>query len=195
MLLLPTAPTTYTVADMLADPVVLNGASGATPISSTCSIVQRSPFRPASTARWPAGRRDTHRTCLHRRCAGAARRRAAPRSRRRHGHRPAGCDARSEPCRPGDDGFIEIVVVGAHLTGMPLNHELAGAGGRLVKTCRTAGDYRLFALPNTTPPKPGLMREPGYTGPGAGGRGLGTAGRCFRQVRRRGFRRRSASVR
>jgi len=58
------------------------------------------------------------------------------------------------------------MVVGAHLTGMPLNHELTGPGGRLVKTCRTAGDYRLFVLPNTTPPKPGLIREPGFAGKG-----------------------------
>ncbi len=58
------------------------------------------------------------------------------------------------------------MVVGAHLTGMPLNHELTGPGGKLVKTCRTAGDYRLFVLPNTTPPKPGLIREPGFAGKG-----------------------------
>ncbi|MFH7489445.1 allophanate hydrolase-related protein, partial [Pseudomonas syringae group genomosp. 7] len=42
----------------------------------------------------------------------------------------------------------------------------AGAGGHLVKTCRTAGDYRLFVLPNTTPAKPGLLREPGHKGQG-----------------------------
>ena len=41
-----------------------------------------------------------------------------------------------------------------------------GAGGRLVKAARTAADYRLYALPNTTPPKPGLVREPGFAGPG-----------------------------
>jgi allophanate hydrolase len=36
----------------------------------------------------------------------------------------------------------------------------------LQKVCRTGGDYRLFALPNTTPPKPGLVREPGHAGAG-----------------------------
>jgi len=39
-------------------------------------------------------------------------------------------------------------------------------GGRLLKKCRTASDYRLYALPNTAPPKPGLIRDPGYDGPG-----------------------------
>ena len=62
--------------------------------------------------------------------------------------------------------LLPIVVVGAHLSGMPLNPQLTTPGGRLVKKCRTTGDYRLFALPNTTPPKPGLVREPGFAGPG-----------------------------
>jgi allophanate hydrolase len=65
-----------------------------------------------------------------------------------------------------DDGLIEIMVVGAHLTGMPLNHELTGSGGKLEKKCRTAAEYRLFVLPNTAPPKPGLIREPGFAGDG-----------------------------
>lgn len=64
------------------------------------------------------------------------------------------------------DGMLPIVVVGAHLSGMPLNPELTTPGGRLVRKCRTAPDYRLYALPNTTPPKPGLVREPGFAGPG-----------------------------
>jgi allophanate hydrolase len=63
-------------------------------------------------------------------------------------------------------GLLPIVVVGAHLSGLPLNPQLTASGGRLVKRCRTAPDYRLFALPNTTPPKPGMVREPGFAGPG-----------------------------
>jgi allophanate hydrolase len=64
------------------------------------------------------------------------------------------------------DGALQIAVVGAHLSGLPLNPELTGSGGQLLKRCRTAPDYRLFALPNTTPPKPGLVRQPGFVGPG-----------------------------
>jgi allophanate hydrolase len=64
------------------------------------------------------------------------------------------------------DAMLPIVVVGAHLSGMPLNPELTTPGGILLKRCRTAPDYRLFALPDTTPPKPGMVREPGYSGPG-----------------------------
>ncbi len=51
-----------------------------------------------------------------------------------------------------------IVVVGAHLTGQPLNHQLVGLGATLVRAARTSERYRLYALPGTVPPKPGLVR-------------------------------------
>lgn len=53
---------------------------------------------------------------------------------------------------------VRLAVVGAHLSGLPLNHQLKERGARLAWTGRTAPTYRLFALPNTTPPKPGLLR-------------------------------------
>ena len=59
---------------------------------------------------------------------------------------------------------LQIVVVGAHLSGMPLNHQLTEGGGVLVRSARTAPDYRLYALPGSMPPKPGLIREPGFIG-------------------------------
>lgn len=55
-------------------------------------------------------------------------------------------------------GWIPVAVVGAHLSGQPLNHQLTDAGGVFVRATRTAPQYRLFALPHTTPPKPGLAR-------------------------------------
>ena len=53
---------------------------------------------------------------------------------------------------------IFVAVVGAHLTGQPLNSQLTERQARLVKTCRTAPEYRLYALEGTVPPKPGLER-------------------------------------
>ena len=53
---------------------------------------------------------------------------------------------------------VKVAVVGAHLSGLPLNHELTQRGARLERAARTAPHYRLFALPGTTPPKPGMMR-------------------------------------
>lgn len=61
---------------------------------------------------------------------------------------------------------VRVVVVGAHLTGQPLNRQLTERGARLVKSCNTASSYRLYSLANTTPPKPGLVREPGFKGSG-----------------------------
>ncbi|MCJ8139105.1 allophanate hydrolase [Falsirhodobacter halotolerans] len=56
------------------------------------------------------------------------------------------------------EGEIEVVVVGAHLSGMPLNHELTGRGGRFLRAVTTTPDYRLFALAGGPPFRPGLMR-------------------------------------
>lgn len=52
----------------------------------------------------------------------------------------------------------QLAVVGAHLSGQPLNGQLLALGGRLVRTTTTAATYRLYAL-DTTPPKPGLVRS------------------------------------
>jgi allophanate hydrolase len=54
---------------------------------------------------------------------------------------------------------VTLAVVGAHLSGLPLNHELTARGGRLVATTATARSYRLYALPGTQPAKPGLVRS------------------------------------
>jgi len=59
---------------------------------------------------------------------------------------------------------IELVVVGAHLSGMALNGELTALGGRLKRVARTRPEYALHLLPDTQPAKPGLVR----TGPGGG---------------------------
>lgn len=61
---------------------------------------------------------------------------------------------------------MKLAVVGAHLSGLPLNHQLLERGATLVRATWTAPWYRLYALPNTTPPKPGLLRVPGEVGPG-----------------------------
>lgn len=63
-------------------------------------------------------------------------------------------------------GCVEVGVVGAHLTGQPLNHQLTERGARLIKTCHTAPDYHLYALSSTIPAKPGLLRDPDFQGPG-----------------------------
>ncbi|MFJ8138173.1 allophanate hydrolase [Streptomyces sp. NPDC096013] len=54
------------------------------------------------------------------------------------------------------DPTVQLAVVGAHLTGQPLNPQLLSLGARLDRTTTTAPVYRLHAL-TTTPPKPGLV--------------------------------------
>ncbi len=53
---------------------------------------------------------------------------------------------------------VRVAVVGAHLSGMPLNSQLIERGATLVGSTSTAPDYRFYALPGSTPPKPGLLR-------------------------------------
>lgn len=52
---------------------------------------------------------------------------------------------------------VKLAVVGAHLTGMPLNFQLTTRSGTLIKQTRTASHYKLYSLKNTTPPKPSLQ--------------------------------------
>lgn len=56
-------------------------------------------------------------------------------------------------------GSLPLAVVGAHLSGMPLNHQLTDIGARLRTATTTAAGYRLYALAGTMPPKPGLVRD------------------------------------
>ena len=63
--------------------------------------------------------------------------------------------AKSAAAHPSE---VALAVVGAHLTGMPLNHELTSRNARFLTLTETAPDYALYALANTTPPKPGLQR-------------------------------------
>ncbi|GAB7190180.1 allophanate hydrolase [Kineococcus sp. NUM-3379] len=52
---------------------------------------------------------------------------------------------------------VELLVVGAHLRGQPLEHQLSGAGARWLGPAATAAVYELHDL-GTAPPKPGLRR-------------------------------------
>ena len=65
---------------------------------------------------------------------------------------PAGTSTTAMP------GEIELAVVGAHLSGMPLNHELTSRNARLLRAGPTLPEYKLFALPGGPPLRPGLMR-------------------------------------
>lgn len=167
VLLLPTSPTTYTVAEMQADPIRRNSHFGrytnfvnlldCAAIAIPAGFDSEGHLPAGVTLVAPAFTDDALAPladALHRRAAsGMGRDKAATLP-----------EASKVPAAP--DAFIPIAVVGAHLTGMPLNHELTGPGGRLLKSCRTGADYQLFALPGTVPPKPGMIQQPGFVGAG-----------------------------
>jgi allophanate hydrolase len=54
--------------------------------------------------------------------------------------------------------YVSLAVVGAHLSGQPMNHELTALGAKLRRATRTAPEYRLYALPDGK--RPGLVRQP-----------------------------------
>ena len=76
---------------------------------------------------------------------------------------PSGAAAVAAPAQPkhwpATVPTLPIAVVGAHLSGMPLNAQLVERGATLREATQTAAAYRLFALPGAQPPKPGLVRE------------------------------------
>ncbi|MGH8739585.1 MAG: allophanate hydrolase-related protein, partial [Burkholderiales bacterium] len=54
--------------------------------------------------------------------------------------------------------LVHLAVCGAHMSGLPLNHQLVERGARLARKTRTAPSYRLFALTDFAPPRPGMVR-------------------------------------
>ncbi|TPE49885.1 allophanate hydrolase [Amaricoccus solimangrovi] len=165
MLMLPTSPTTATVAAMLADPVGENSKFGRytnfANLMGLAAIAVPGGFGPSGlpagvTLVGPAFTDDAlapFAAAMHHAAAsGLGRDRAAP------------VPPPPAPFVPG--GWITLAVVGAHLSGMPLNTELTAPGGVLVGAATTAPGYRLYALAGTVPPKPGLAHAPGFEGPG-----------------------------
>ncbi|RMJ19715.1 hypothetical protein CDV36_000549 [Fusarium kuroshium] len=55
--------------------------------------------------------------------------------------------------------YIPVAVVGAHLSGFPLNKDLTSRGAKFLKTTTTSSCYRFFSLNSKSgPKKPGLKR-------------------------------------
>ncbi len=148
VLFLPTAPSHYRVAEVLADPVGLNSRLGTytnfVNLLDLCAVAvpvaEKSSFGVTFMA--PAWRDAPLASIAEQFVRNVAVQAPLP-----------------------ADG-IAVAVAGAHLSGQPLHHQLVSRGARLLKTTHTAKGYRLFALPDTTPPKPGLVRAPGFEGAG-----------------------------
>ncbi len=160
LMLVPTSPTHHTRAAVAADPVAKNSDFGLytnfVNLLGMSALALPGPFRSDDL---PAGITLIAATGGDHRLAEFARRI----EHRLHSRLGRG---REEPPRalaalsplPADEPMVTVAVVGAHLSGMPLNWQLTERGGRLLRTARTAPRYRFFALPGTVPPKPGLIQ-------------------------------------
>ena len=157
-LMLPTAPTTYTVEQVRANPIELNSRLGTytnfVNLLDLCGLALPASRQPDGT---PFGI-----TLL---APGGHDAQLASLGRSFHADTklPLGALGHPQPplaplCKEAGSGEVAIAVVGAHLSGMPLNSELTSRGGRLLRVTTTAPDYRLYALKGTVPPKPGLLR-------------------------------------
>ena len=161
ILLLPTAPTSFTVAQMLADPLGANAKLGLytnfVNFLDLAAIALPAGFGPSGMAFGVTLISPAFTDNALAALADAL-------------HHALGAGAGKSKTEPGTHLALPapdttIVVAGAHLSGMVLNHELLTLGAKLVGPANTAPDYKLFALA-TTPPKPGLAHTPGFAGTG-----------------------------
>ncbi|MFT3736112.1 MAG: allophanate hydrolase [Rhodocyclaceae bacterium] len=159
IVVLPTAPTHYRIDAVRADPVRLNSHLGTytnfANLLDLCALAVPSSMRPDGlpfgiTFFAPAWRD----AALAKLGDQYHRESALPCGGTPHALPPA--TSRFE--WPTQAGSIRLAVVGAHLDGMPLNHELTERAARFVRDCDSSPQYRLYALPGTVPPKPGMQR-------------------------------------
>jgi len=161
-LLVPSTPTIYTVDEVLARPRELNARLGVytnfVNLLGLCGLAVPNGFRadglPSGVTLIGLPDRDATLAAY-----GAAHQNALAGPLGATGRRPASGAGNAAAVAAAAPELL-VAVVGAHLSGQALNYQLTEVGARLVRTCRTAPRYRLYALPGTTPPKPGLLRVP-----------------------------------
>ena len=163
VLLLPTTPTIYTIEAVLADPIALNSNLGLytnfVNLMDLSAVAVPAGFRPDGL---PLGVTVLGRAFADRLVAGIA-----DRLHRSLANATIGGTGLPLPAaiaiEPVTQPAIRLAVVGAHLSGQPLNFQLTGRGARPIGAARTAPGYSFYAL-DTSPAKPGLVRD----GTGAG---------------------------
>jgi allophanate hydrolase len=154
---LPTTPTIYRVADLEREPVLYNSHLGHytnfVNFFGLSALALPAGFRPDGMpfgiTLVGAARRERALLAL-----GARWQRAVP--------LPLGKTTSQLPAAINDpvlaEDRVSIAVVGAHMSGLPLNGQLTELGGRLESADRTAPVYRLYALPGGPPRRPGMVR-------------------------------------
>ena len=157
-LCVPTISRFVTFAEIAADPIGPNARLGTytdfVNLLDLCGIAvptgERADGRPGGVTLLAAAGRDAL-------CASLAAKVEAGRMGATDWVRPAMPDLPM----PVGAGEIALAVCGAHMSGLPLNSELTGRGARLIRACRTAPAYRLYALAGGPPARPGLVKRAG----------------------------------
>lgn len=155
-LVVPTSPTIRTLAEMAVEPVLYNSQFGTytnfTNLADLSALALPAGFRadglPAGITLIAPAWHDHALAAFGERWQQAL-------------GLPLGATGRALP-KPATakpvPGSVRVAVVGAHLTGMPLNFQLLTRDAVLVEQTITSAAYRLYALPGTVPPKPGLAK-------------------------------------
>ncbi len=148
VLLLPTAPTIYRIAELLAEPYALNANLGL--YTNFVNLLDM------SAVAMPAGHRDNG-TGFGVTLIGPAFADAALLDLARRYEEIRAMPATPDLDTAGKPQTVKLSVVGAHLAGMPLHWQLTSREAKLVARTHTARAYRLYAMAETTPPKPALI--------------------------------------
>lgn len=153
-LMVPTAPTIYTISEVEADPILKNSHMGA--YTNFVNFADLSALALPNVIRddgLPSGI-----TLIAKAWHDQALARFGQIWQQQNHLKLGATDHSYQPySKIESSNSVKLAVVGAHLTGMPLNFQLTTRGAVLFKKTQTAHHYKLFALSNTTPPKPGLQ--------------------------------------
>lgn len=164
MLCVPTIPRFHTVAELEADPVTPNSNFGTytnfVNLLDMCGIAvpvpARSDGRPGSVTLLAASGKDADIAVIARSLEAAGQRRLGA----------TDWIFETPPNLPSRaPEVLTVAVCGAHMAGLPLNHQLTDRGAAFVRSARTTDAYRFYALAGGPPARPGLVR--GAAGSGA----------------------------
>jgi allophanate hydrolase len=157
-MLTPTTPTIYSIEQMQNDPIKLNSVLGTYTnfmnLLDYAALAMPTGFREDGlpiglTMFAPAG---TDRLLMKL-------------ADKLHGHFVPTSGAKETPVTPTHSEFfanphaIPLAVVGAHLTGFPLNGQLIERGAKLLQTTKTAPKYNFYELSERPILKPGLVKN------------------------------------
>lgn len=155
--LTPTIPTGYTIEQLQADPVRLNSNLGFYTnfmnLLDYAAIALPAGFRgdglPCGVTFFAPAHQDI--PLLH----------LGARWQKAHRDLPLGATPHhlsGDVEAPSWNGAVSVAVCGAHMSGLPLNWQLASRGAKLLSQTRSAPVYRFYALPGGPPQRPGMVR-------------------------------------